>query len=78
MQEIIDRLDKIQESIAMPKKEYLPVDQAASFLGLSKQQLDLWRIKGGGPAFHKVGRKVLYSVGDLRAFMQECRHSPLS
>ena len=40
---------------------------------MSKVQLDLWRSKGGGPDYHKVGRKVLYSVADLRTFMAAAR-----
>jgi hypothetical protein len=40
---------------------------------MSKVTLDLWRSKGGGPDYHKVGRKVLYSVADLRAFMASNR-----
>lgn len=35
-------------------------------------------MKGGGPAFHRVGRKCLYAVDDLRAFMAGLRQEPLS
>ena len=78
MQEVIEKLDRIEAAIAAPRREYLPVEGAAAFLGLSKQQLDLWRMKGGGPAFHKVGRKVLYAVADLREFMNGLRRNPLA
>ena len=59
------------------QKEFLKVEQAAEFVGLSKVQLDEWRSKGGGPAWHKVGRRVLYSVHDLREFMAQHRREPL-
>ena len=78
MQDVLEKLERIEAAIAAPRREYLPVEEAARFLGLSKQQLDLWRIKGGGPAFHKVGRKVLYAVADLRDFMSTLRLNPMS
>ncbi|MEM7470969.1 MAG: helix-turn-helix domain-containing protein [Pseudomonadota bacterium] len=78
MEHIIERLDRIEAAISNPTRAYLPVADAAEFLGLSKQQMDLWRMKGGGPAFHRVGRKCLYAVEDLRAFMDGLRQEPLS
>jgi len=38
---------------------------AAKYLTLSKQTLDLWRCKGRGPKFLKVGRAVCYRRSDL-------------
>lgn len=78
MQEIVERLDRIEARLAAPPRAYLPVAEAAEYLGLSKQQLDLWRMKGGGPAHHRVGRKVLYAVEDLREFMDGLRREPMS
>lgn len=78
MQEIVERLDRIEARLSAPPRAYLPVSDAANYLGLSKQQLDLWRMKGGGPAFHRVGRKCLYAVDDLREFMDGLRHEVLS
>jgi len=58
-------------------REYLSVQEAADFLGLSKIQLDMWRTQEpGGPAWCKVGRRVLYAVRDLRAFMAAHRQEP--
>jgi predicted DNA-binding transcriptional regulator AlpA len=70
---IEERLDRIEAALCAPPKEYLDVPHTAEFMGMSKVQLDLWRSKGGGPDYHKVGRKVLYSVADLRAFMASNR-----
>ena len=76
--ELLDRLESIEARLAAPPREYLSAGEAASFLGLSKQQLDIWRMRGGGgPAWHKVGRRVLYAVADLRGFMAEHRREPL-
>ena len=77
MQDIFERLDRIERGLSAPKREYLDTREAADFLGLSTQQLELWRGQGGGPAFHRVGRVIRYSVGDLRAFMDGCRNEPL-
>lgn len=77
----VARLESVAEElralqIARPR-EYLGVDAAADFLGLSKIQLDMWRTQTpGGPAFCKVGRRVLYAVSDLRDFMQTHRQEP--
>jgi len=43
--------------------------QAAKYLTLSKQTLDLWRCQGRGPQFLKVGRAVCYRRSDLDAWL---------
>jgi hypothetical protein len=77
VQEILERLERIEAALAAPPRAYLDTEGAAGFLGLSTQQLELWRMKGGGPATHRVGRKVLYAVADLRSFMDGLRRQPL-
>lgn len=78
MQEILERLERIERAVAAPPRAFLPTEDAAAYLGLSKQQLDVWRMRGGGgPAFHRVGRRVLYAVADLDSFMAELREEPL-
>ncbi len=42
---------------------------AADRLGLSPRTLQAWRVSGGGPVYRKVGRRVLYAVPDLAAFV---------
>lgn len=44
---------------------YMPQTQAAAFLGLSPRTLERFRVEGRGPAFLKLGRRVVYSLGDL-------------
>ena len=61
-----------------PKREYLNTRQAAQYLGLSKQQLELWRAKGGGPLYTKLARIVRYKRSDLDAFMAKHRVSSTS
>lgn len=81
VEQIIDRLKRIEgllsnQEIAIPR-EYLNIDEAASFIGVSRQTLDRWRMEAAGPAVHRVGRRVLYSLADLRAFMEAHRSAPL-
>ena len=77
MQEVLQRLEAIEAAMRTPPREFLGTRDAAEFLGLSRQQMDLWRMNGGGPCFHRVGRRVLYSIQDLRAFMADRRQEPL-
>jgi len=76
-QDIIQRLERIEAAVIAPPKEYLNIKQAADFIGVSRQTLDLWRMNAEGPAVHRVGTRVLYSVADLRAYMDERRHEAL-
>ncbi|MBF0182275.1 MAG: helix-turn-helix domain-containing protein [Magnetococcales bacterium] len=47
--------------------------EAAAFLGLSCSTLEKWRCTGFGPAFHKLGRVVVYDQSELEAFVSVCR-----
>ena len=65
----------LQQNIPAP--EYLTTIQAAAFLGLSKQQLEIWRSKGGGPIYVKLGHAVRYKRSALDDYMaaRERRHT---
>lgn len=76
-EDIIERLERIEAAVIAPPKEYLNIKQAADFIGVSRQTLDLWRMNAEGPAVHRVGTRVLYAVTDLRDFMAAKRHEPL-
>jgi predicted DNA-binding transcriptional regulator AlpA len=45
--------------------------EAAHYLGLSKSTLDKLRCFGGGPRYYKLGKPVVYAVGDLDAWKAE-------
>lgn len=47
---------------------YLTNDEAATFLRLSPRTLEKQRVLGGGPRFHKFGRRVMYALSDLDAW----------
>ena len=43
--------------------------QAAEWLGTSRRTLEDWRLRGGGPVFRKLGRRLVrYAPADLEAF----------
>jgi len=46
-------------------------EEAASYLRLQKQTLECWRLRGVGPVFVKLGRRVVYRRRDLERFIAE-------
>ena len=52
--------------------QWLSAPSAARYLDISENTLADWRMKGKGPAFARVGqRMVRYAKADLDAFMRE-------
>jgi hypothetical protein len=47
--------------------------EAAELLDLKPQTLAVWRIKGIGPAFYKMGRLVKYKRSELAAYVESTR-----
>ncbi|MDY7091570.1 MAG: helix-turn-helix domain-containing protein [Acidobacteriota bacterium] len=47
---------------------YLSTVEAAEFLHLSPKTLEGYRCRGGGPAYRKHGRKVVYRLDELEAW----------
>ncbi len=54
---------------AVTERRMLRVGEAAKFLALSASFLNKLRCSGGGPAFRKIGRAVLYDPADLEAWL---------
>ena len=52
--------------------------EAAAYTGLSESTLEKWRIAGGGPAFLKLGRVVVYDEHDLSAWLSSRRRMSTS
>ena len=75
--DIIQRLERIEAAVIKPPREYLNIKEAADFIGVSRQTLDLWRMNAQGPAVHRVGKRVLYSIADLHSFMADQRKEAL-
>ncbi len=56
------------------------VDQreAALILGIRPRTLEAYRLRGGGPSYFKVGRRCVYDVDDLEAWMASRRRTSTS
>ena len=52
-----------------PAPQMLREKEAAAYLGLAPKTLARWRWSGKGPAFHKLGAAVRYSVQELDSFI---------
>lgn len=50
---------------------YLTNAEAATYLRLSPRTLEKQRVIGGGPRFHKFGRRVMYALADLETWASE-------
>lgn len=51
--------------------EVLDNVEAARFLGVSPETLPQWRVRGNGPPFVRVGRRVVYRRATLERWLQE-------
>jgi hypothetical protein len=51
------------------QQEYVRMRAAARYLSLSPRTLEKLRVTGAGPQYFKMGRAVLYAIGDLEAWL---------
>lgn len=56
------------ETAATIPPRYFRTQEAARFLGLSERTLEKHRTYGTGPAYRKLGGRVVYSVEDLQSW----------
>ena len=57
--------------------EYLTTAVTAKLLGMGASTLELWRARGTGPAWHKVGATAIrYSRADLDAWLAKNPRKP--
>jgi hypothetical protein len=49
---------------------YLRTPEAARFLGLSGRTLEKHRTYGTGPAYRKLGGRVVYAIDDLQTWAE--------
>lgn len=55
----------------MPK--YMTTAEVAELLRMPTESVRFWRHVGKGPASFKVGRRVLYAVEDVEAFIEQAK-----
>ncbi|WP_199555758.1 helix-turn-helix transcriptional regulator [Sandaracinobacteroides hominis] len=56
------------DSAPLPPR-YLRTKEAAHFLSLSARTLEKHRTYGTGPAYHKLGGRVVYALDDLETWV---------
>lgn len=62
---------ELAELHALPDEALLTAQEASAFLRLKYSTLSWYRCNGGGPAFVRVGPKLIrYRLGDLREYMK--------
>ncbi len=60
----------------MYAEELVVPEVAAAALRISPRTLEAWRSRGEGPAYVRVGRRVVYARSDLAAWLRERRVQP--
>ncbi|MBS0217729.1 MAG: helix-turn-helix domain-containing protein [Proteobacteria bacterium] len=54
--------------------ERISTKKAAAYLGVSVRTLEEWRRRSIGPAFTKIGRKLIrYDLHELERFLKESK-----
>ena len=56
---------------------FLDEEEAAHFLRLSVRTLQTYRCKEKGPAFRRIGSRIVYERNDLCAWMRQHRVEPV-
>ncbi len=63
---------ELAELHALPDEALLTAQEASAFLRLKYNTLSWYRCNGGGPAFVRVGPKLIrYRLGDLRGYVND-------
>ena len=60
----------MRPDLAVLPPRYLRTKEAAEFLSLSARTLEKLRTYGTGPAYRKLGGRVVYAVDDLEAWAE--------
>ena len=78
MRKVTTKTDHYRPAAAPATVNLLNNDQAAAEIGLAPKTLSFWRCMGKGPAFIKLGGRVLYRRADLAAYIEANRYDPSS
>lgn len=52
-------------------EDFLTLSEVAAILRVPVNTLRWWRQRGDGPAFFKIGRHLVTTIGDLRTWIEE-------
>jgi predicted DNA-binding transcriptional regulator AlpA len=68
-----------QRADPMDDQKRFRTRDAARYVGLSASTLEKFRVMGRGPAYRKLGKKlVIYLRSDLDAWLDQCRRTSTS
>jgi predicted DNA-binding transcriptional regulator AlpA len=70
-------VNELNELLGKFRKK-LDTPQAAEYLGIGKSSLDKLRVAGGGPAFIKIGKRVVYDPADLDVWFAAHKRTSIS
>ena len=59
------------------KKMFFCEKEVEQIYGLNFRTLQRERNEGRGIPYHKIGKRVLYRVSDIEAFLASCKHGEL-
>ena len=68
----------MSEQIQTSDTPYRDQAEGAAFTKLSERTLEKLRVTGGGPADRKIGKRVIYHVDDLIAWVEARRRTSTS
>lgn len=65
------------DALVPPTPINLSNDEAAEYMRISPRTLEKLRTKRQGPAYHKIGRRVVYVLADLQVYLAQHRCEPV-
>ena len=60
-------------NIEADRRGYVPADEVARMLGVTKGCLAKWRSESQGPAYYRLAGRIWYRHDDLEAFVEQSR-----
>ncbi|MQA65035.1 MAG: helix-turn-helix domain-containing protein [Alphaproteobacteria bacterium] len=57
---------------------FFDTEGLAEYLSLSESYLNQMRVRGDGPKYHKIGRKVIYRLADVEEWLARQAHRSTS
>lgn len=60
------------------RRSLLDPNSASQYLGVSKSFLDKRRVRGDGPPYRKIGRRVFYWRSELEAWVNQSARTSTS
>lgn len=68
-------VDEVMANLFDQNRNYVLGDLELDLIG-DRDKLAQWRHKGMGPAFYRLGRKIIYRGADLNAWAESSRVDP--